>query len=152
MEEAPSPGRCRRRTRSGARYVELRNRITKAIHDAGGRILAGSDSPDWFLLYGFSLHRELANLVEAGLTPYEALETATRNPAEWLGAAETFGTVAEGRRADLLLLDADPLTDVGNASKLAGVMLRGRWLPRSELQAMLDRAAPRYRAAFDTAG
>jgi imidazolonepropionase-like amidohydrolase len=134
------------------RYVELRNRITKAIHDAGGRILAGSDSPDWFLLYGFSLHRELANLVEAGLTPYEALEAATRNPAEWLGASETFGTIAEGRHADLLLLEANPLERVGNARKRVGVMVRGRWLPESELRAMLDRAAPRFQAGFEATG
>jgi imidazolonepropionase-like amidohydrolase len=144
--KVPPPDEKRRR------YVELRNRITRAIHDAGGRILAGSDAPDWFLLYGFSLHRELANLVEAGLTPYAALEAATRNPAEWLGAADSFGTVAEGRRADLLLLAGDPLADVRNASRLVGVMVRGRWLPQSELQAMLDRAAPRYRAAFEAAG
>ncbi len=134
------------------RYVELRNRITKAIHDAGGRILAGSDSPDWFLLYGFSLHRELANLVEAGLTPYEALEAATRNPAKWLGASETFGTVAEGRRADLLLLEANPLENVGNAQKRVGVMVHGRWLPESELRAMLDRAALRIHAGFEATG
>jgi imidazolonepropionase-like amidohydrolase len=128
------------------RYVEARDRITKAIHDAGGKLLAGSDTPEWFLLYGWTLHRELRNLVDAGLSPYAALETATRNPAEWLGELNEAGTVAVGKRADLLLLEADPLEDVANAERRAGVMLRGRWLPEEELRGMLDRMAPRFRA------
>lgn len=128
------------------RYVEARDRLTKAIHAAGGKILAGSDTPEWFLLYGWTLHRELQNLVDAGLSPYAALEAATRNPAEWLGELDEAGTVAVGKRADLLLLEADPLEDVANAERRAGVMLRGRWLPEEELRATLDRIAPRFRS------
>ena len=66
--------------------MDYRNKITKAIHDAGGKILAGSDSPDWLLLYGFTLHTEMKNLTEAGLSNYAALGAATRNPAEFFGA------------------------------------------------------------------
>jgi imidazolonepropionase-like amidohydrolase len=84
--------------------------------------------------------------VDAGLSPYAALEAATRNPAEWLGELDEAGTVEVGKRADLLLLEANPLDDVANAERRAGVMLRGRWLPEEELRATLDRIAPRFRA------
>jgi imidazolonepropionase-like amidohydrolase len=83
------------------------------------------------------LHDELKLLVAAGLTPYEALRTATANPAEFIGRSGEFGTVAAGTRADLLLLDANPLSDVANAARRAGVMVRGRWLTKDELRVML---------------
>ncbi|MET0624550.1 MAG: amidohydrolase family protein [Pyrinomonadaceae bacterium] len=126
------------------RYQGVRDRLVKAIHDAGGRIMAGSDTPEMFLLYGFSLHRELRNLVEAGLSPYAALAAATRNPAEYLRALDHAGTVARGRRADLLLLEANPLDDITNTERRAGVMVRGRWLPEAELRAMRDRIAEKF--------
>lgn len=130
-------------------YVRVRNRLVKAIHDAGGKIMAGSDAPEWFLLYGYTLHRELKSLVEAGLTPYVALEAATRNPAEFLNALDRVGTVEKGKRADLLLLNANPLDDVANAERRAGVMVRGRWLTEDELRKMLDEIAPRFQKAFE---
>jgi imidazolonepropionase-like amidohydrolase len=71
------------------------------------------------------------------LTPYEALRIAIANPAEFLGRSGEFGTVTTGARADLLLLNANPLRDVANAARRAGVMVRGRWLSENELQAML---------------
>ena len=129
------------------RYQGVRDRLVKAIHDAGGKIMAGSDTPELFLLYGFTLHRELRSLVEAGLSPYAALAAATRNPAEYLRALDRFGTVARGRRADLLLLDADPLEDITNTERRAGVMVRGRWLPESELRATRDRIAEKFQRA-----
>ena len=128
-------------------YVQVRNRLVKEIHDAGGKIMAGSDSPDWFMLYGWSLHRELRALVQAGLTPYEALEAATRVPAEYLKALDTVGTIERGKRADLVLLDASPLDDIANTERIAGVMVRGRWMPESELRAMLDTIAARFPTA-----
>jgi hypothetical protein len=131
------------------RYIRVRNQLVKGIHDAGGKIMAGSDTPELFLLYGFTLHRELKSLVEAGLTPYAALAAATRTPAEYLKGLETFGTVEKGKRADLVLLDANPLDDITNTEKRAGVMARGRWLPQSELQQMLDRIAPQFQTALD---
>jgi imidazolonepropionase-like amidohydrolase len=83
------------------------------------------------------LHDELRNLVAAGLTPYEALRTATINAAEFLGA--TSGVVAVGKQADLILVNGDPLKDVSNASRRAGVMLRGQWLVEDDLRQMLDK-------------
>lgn len=79
-----------------------------------------------FLVYGFSLHRELQALVAAGLTPYQALQAATRNPAEFLKALDTMGTIERGKRADLVLLTANPLDNIANTEKRAGVMVRGR--------------------------
>lgn len=128
-----------------ARYVEARNRIVRAIHQAGGRILAGSDSPEFFLLYGWTLHRELESLVEAGLPPFAALEAATRNPAEWLGTLPESGTVEPGKRADLVLLDANPLDDIRNTRRIAGVMRAGRWYPAPELARMIEDSAARIR-------
>ena len=127
------------------RYITLRNKVLVALHAAGAKLLIGPDSPQFFLVPGFATHRELESFVEAGLSPYQALEAATRNPAEYF--AETmktprdFGTVEAGLRADLLLLDANPLQSVGNLSKRAGVMVRGRWLPESELRKMLENVA-----------
>lgn len=124
------------------RYIELRNKMLMALHDAGAKLLIGPDSPQFFLVPGFGTHRELQSFVEAGLTPYEALEAATRNPGEYfaevLKVPRDFGTVEVGMRADLLLLDANPLQSVANLSKRAGVMVRGRWLPESELHKMLE--------------
>lgn len=120
------------------RYVELRNHVVKALHDAGAKLLVGPDSPQLFLVPGFGTHREMAAMAEAGLTPYAVLQAATRNAAEHLGAAGEFGTVEAGRRADLLLLDANPLQSVANCSRVAGVMVRGRWLPKAELDRMLS--------------
>jgi imidazolonepropionase-like amidohydrolase len=138
------PTEARRR-----RFVEVRNRLVKEIYQAGGKILAGSDAPEWFLVYGWTLHRELHSLVEAGLTPYGALEAATRNPAEFLGILSTVGTIERGKRADLILLEANPLEDISNTERRAGVMARGRWLTDSEIKKMLGEIAPRFQAAFD---
>ncbi|HKQ78546.1 MAG TPA: amidohydrolase family protein [Blastocatellia bacterium] len=119
-----------------ARYRVL-EKLTKGFRDAGVRLLAGTDAMNPSVVPGFSLHDELRDLVAAGLTPYEALRAATANAAEFLGATAEFGTVTIGRRADLALVEADPLKGVGNAAKRAGVMLRGRWLVGEELRQML---------------
>jgi imidazolonepropionase-like amidohydrolase len=132
------------------KYIRIRNQIVKGIHDAGGKIMAGSDTPELFLLYGFTLHRELKNLVEAGLTPYAALEAATHTPAEFLNALDDAGVIGRGKRADLILLEANPLEDISNTEKRTGVMARGRWMPEAELKKMLDEIAPRFEAASST--
>ena len=130
-----------------AKYQRIRNQLVKEIHDAGGKIMAGSDAPELFLVYGFTLHRELQNLVEAGLTPYAALAAATRNPAEFLKALATIGTIERGKRADLVLLTANPLDNIANTEKRAGVMVRGRWFAEAALQTMLNGVAERFQAA-----
>jgi imidazolonepropionase-like amidohydrolase len=126
------------------RYIEIRRRLIKALHDGGAGLLLGSDAPQWFNVPGFALHHELRMLVAAGLTPFEALSTGTRNVARFLGEEAAFGTVAKGKRADLILAEANPLADVGNVQKTAGVMLNGRWLPRSEIEAGLQAIARRH--------
>jgi imidazolonepropionase-like amidohydrolase len=119
-----------------ARFLGLRRTIVRELHLAGAKLMAGSDSPQFFMTPGYGLHRELQALVGAGLPPWAALQAATRVPAEYLGRAE-LGTVAEGKRADLLLLDADPLADVRNAERVAGVLVQGRWIPGDALRARL---------------
>ena len=88
-----------------------------------------------------SLHEELNLLVEAGLSPYEALQTATVNPAIYMEAEQEFGRVAVGLRADLVLLNGNPLEDIGHARSPVGVMKRGRWFSASELDAALEQLA-----------
>lgn len=119
----------------GAKAVALRRQLILALHQAGAGLLLGSDAPQVFNVPGFSLHRELAYLVDAGLTPYQALSTGTVNVAEYLGS--NIGSVATGRDADLLLLDANPLEDIRNTQRIHGVMLRGVWYSRADLDRRL---------------
>jgi cytosine/adenosine deaminase-related metal-dependent hydrolase len=131
-----------------AKYVDYRNRITKALYDAGGRILAGSDSPDWLLLYGFTLHTEMKNLTEAGLSNFAALEAATKNPALFFGTLDRTGTIEKGKKADLVLLDANPLENISNTERRAGVMLKGKYYAQTELNKWLDEIAERFQKVF----
>ena len=119
------------------RFVELRRKLIRALRDAGAGLVLGADAPQVFNVPGFATLRELESMVAAGLTPYQALEMGTRNPPIALGVPDSFGTVAVGRRGDLLLLEADPLLDIRNVWKRAGVVLAGRLLPAAELDAKL---------------
>ena len=125
----------------GRRFVELRHRLLRALRDAGAGLLLGADAPQVYNVPGYATLRELESLVAAGLTPFQALQAGTRNPAIALGVPESFGTIQVGRRADLLLLEADPLVDIRNVWKRAGVVAAGRWLPAAELDAKLDEFA-----------
>ncbi len=122
---------------SARRTIELRRKLIKALHAGGAGLLLGSDAPQVYNVPGFSTHRELEALVAAGLTPFQALETGTRNVAVFFGTLESTGTIENGKRADLILLDADPLADIRNTTRRSGVMLRGRWIPQSEIDARL---------------
>lgn len=113
----------------------------KALHDGGAKLLLGTDALQLFTVPGFSVHREMALMAASGLSPYEILEAATRNAAEYVGDASEFGTIEVGKRADLLLLEANPLEDVSNVSRLAGVMVRGRWISEAEIQQRLEQIA-----------
>ncbi|MGH9764346.1 MAG: amidohydrolase family protein, partial [Blastocatellia bacterium] len=104
--------------------------LISVMRKAGVGLLAGTDLPP--NTKDGTIHDELAALVSAGLTPIEALETATSNPATFLGRLDTSGTIEAGKEADLVLLDADPLADIHNTSRLSAVILRGRLLPRFE--------------------
>jgi imidazolonepropionase-like amidohydrolase len=132
-EEVRTPARRQR-------YVEVRNRLVKAIVDSGGNVMTGSDAPDWFMSPGWTLHRELATFVEAGLTPFQALQAATVNPARFLNAQAEWGTIERGRRADLVLLTANPLENIGNTTRIEGVSVGGKWIPRTELDRMVETA------------
>jgi imidazolonepropionase-like amidohydrolase len=120
-----------------APYHAVRARITRALADAGAMLLLGTDSPDFYNVAGVAVHEELQRLVDAGLTPYQALRGGTRDAAAFLHAEGEFGSVAAGLRADLILSDANPLADVSTLRHPAGVMIRGRFLPRAELEAQL---------------
>jgi imidazolonepropionase-like amidohydrolase len=111
-------------------------RAVRDLHQGGARILAGTDAFDAFVLPGHSLHQEMRLLVEAGFSPLEALQAATRNPAEYRGQLTTEGTIAVGKRADLVLLDADPLTDIANASRVSATIVGGRLHSREDLDTL----------------
>jgi imidazolonepropionase-like amidohydrolase len=125
------------------RFVDIRRRLIKALHDAGAGLLLGSDAPQIFNVPGFSIHEELRLLVVAGLDPWEALATGNVNVARFLGAADAFGQVAVGMRADLVLLERNPLEDVGHFRDPLGVMIAGRWHDRTALAAGLEAIAVR---------
>jgi imidazolonepropionase-like amidohydrolase len=110
--------------------VDNRIRVLRALNDGGVKILMGTDAPQQFSIPGFSLHRELQWMVRAGMTPYQIMVSGTRNVGEYFRKQDSFGTVEKGKRADLILLEANPLDDIANVSKIAGVMVIGRWFPR----------------------
>ena len=120
------------------RFVEKELEVVNAMHRAGVPFLAGTDTPPGVYVFpGFSLHEELQRFVAAGFTPMEALQTATLNPARFLGLENQLGTIEKGKLADLVLLDANPLDDIRNTQKIAAVIANGRYLPRAELDKML---------------
>lgn len=123
------------------RLVELRRRLVRDLHAAGASIALGSDAPQFFNVPGFSIHHEMRMMQAAGLTPYQVLATGTREAGRYFGAKAGFGSIAPGQRADLILLTADPLEKLANVERRAGVMVRGRWIPESEIQARLERIA-----------
>jgi imidazolonepropionase-like amidohydrolase len=121
------------------RAVRIRRMLIIALKDAGAGLLLGSDSPQTYNVPGFALHRELDYLVAAGLTPFEALQSGTISPAVFFRREKLFGSVQTGLEADLVLLDANPLEDIRNAHRIHGVMVRGHWLSRGDLDQLLSR-------------
>lgn len=120
-----------------AYYTQVRRQLIRALHDGGVEILLGSDAPQIWNVPGFAAHRELQLYVAAGLTPYEALRTGTVNIARHLGEAGESGVVRPGARADLILLDANPLDDIENTQRIAGVVVNGRWISSAERDRLL---------------
>lgn len=130
------------------RWIGLREKLIKAIHDAGGKIMTGSDTPEFLWLYGYGIHHELQALKEAGLSNYAVLAAATRNPQEFLGTLDRVGIIGKGQRADLVLLNANPLDNIAATKDRAGVMLKGKWYPQSELDTWLDEIAPKIAGSY----
>jgi hypothetical protein len=121
--------------------VELEKAITLAFHRAGVPLMTGTDSEFLGAQPGFGVHAELELFVGLGMTPLEALRTATSTPAQVMQIADSVGSIQAGQVADLVLLDADPLTDIRNTRRIHGVFRAGRWLSRSDLDARLDSLA-----------
>jgi imidazolonepropionase-like amidohydrolase len=122
-----------------------RGRILRALHDGGVRILMGTDAPQQFSVPGFSLHRELLVMRDAGLSPYAILHSGTVNVGHYFAKQDSFGTIESGKRADLVLLHANPLLDIANVSTIDGVMVRGRWLSRADLDAGLAKIEAKHK-------
>ena len=131
-----------------AKYMALRRQALKAIADADAPLLMGTDSPQIFMVPGFAMHRELGIVAAAGLTPFQIYSSGSRNVARYVADVlkqdGRFGTVAVGNRADLVLLDANPLARVENLAQRAGVMVKGRWVSREEIERGLAELAARY--------
>ena len=119
------------------RILQKQIEIVGAMHSAGVKFMPGTDAIDPYIFPGFSVHDEIEMFVQAGFTPMEALQSATRNPAEFLGRLDDLGTVEEGKLADLVLLDANPLEDIRNTQRIWAVVVNGRYLDRAELNNML---------------
>jgi len=112
-------------------------RVVAQMQSSGVSILAGTDSAAPYVIPGFALHQELALLVKAGLSPMQALQTATKNPADFFGQGKVQGTIEPGKAADLLLLDANPLEDIRNTQKILAVVADGRLSRRADLDQLL---------------
>src|SRR4029079_10482621 len=116
---------------------QKRLELIMTMHRAGVKMLAATDAWLWYVFPGFSLHDELELFVKAGLTPMEALQTATRNPAIYLGLMDMVGTVEEGKKADLVLLDANPLENISNTRRINAVVVNGKLFTKASLEKML---------------
>jgi hypothetical protein len=131
-----------------ARFIAARRLMLRELGRNGNRLLMGTDSPQMMNVPGFALQHEIRAMHAAGLTPAQILESGTRNVARyvegWLKGDSRFGSIAVGQRADLVLLDADPLASVDNLEKRAGVVVRGRWMPANEIRRGLEQIAARY--------
>lgn len=126
------------------KHAELRQQLLAEMHAAGVRILMGTDAPQLFSVPGFSIHRELPYMKAAGMSNYELLVTGTKNVGAYFAEQDQFGTIEEGMRADLILLDGNPLEDLSYIQNHAGVMARGRWFSR----AMIDEQLAKIEALY----
>jgi imidazolonepropionase-like amidohydrolase len=130
-------------------YIDNRMRIMTALYKGGVGILLGSDAPQQFNTPGFSIYPEMKRMADAGMTTFDVIKSGTASVGEYYKerAKDAFGTVAVGQRADLILVDANPLQNLANIENRSGVMIRGRWLPQSEIDARLKKIEARAAAA-----
>ncbi|HSI78206.1 MAG TPA: amidohydrolase family protein [Lunatimonas sp.] len=125
------------------RYNQIRYQLIKSLHENGQGLLLGSDAPQVFNVPGFSIHHELKGMLDAGLTPLEALQIGTINPATFFEG--DFGQIKEGMEADLIMTDENPLEDLNHLKNPAGVMARGQWMDREIIQQKLAEIAAKYK-------
>jgi hypothetical protein len=127
-------------------YLQFQRPLTRALNAAGAKLMTGTDALIPSNVPGFSIHDELAELVDVGLSPYEALRSSTTEPFAFLGELDQAGTIAVGKRADLVLLEGNPLFDIAATRSISGVMLRGRWFGKGNLEQSLEELAAGYEA------
>jgi imidazolonepropionase-like amidohydrolase len=113
------------------------------MHRAGVRVLTGTDAPLRNSPPGFGLHEELMLLVRGGMSPFDVLRAATWEPANYLGALDSLGTIAPGKLADLVLLDANPLRDIGNTRRIVAVVANGRYFNAADRKKLIARPTSR---------
>ncbi|HQR92164.1 MAG: amidohydrolase [Sphingobacteriia bacterium 35-40-8] len=130
-------------------YTQFNLQLVRACAAAGVPIVAGTDAGTSGVIAGFSMPDELALLVKAGLSPQAAIASATKLPAQWLGMDKQVGSIEKGKLADLILLDDNPLNDIQNMSKIAGVFVNGQWVEKNKLQKMLQNLAAKNHATKD---
>ncbi|MDH3795484.1 MAG: amidohydrolase family protein [Flavobacteriaceae bacterium] len=123
------------------RFIQIRRDLLKSLHENGHGMLLGSDAPQLFNVPGFSIHHEMEGMLRAGLTPLEILRTGTMNPAKYFGMEAVFGQVKEELEADLILIDGNPLEDLNQLKKISGVMVRGHWISKEEIDQRLESIA-----------
>jgi hypothetical protein len=132
----PIPAQARATIR--ADFDGFQRPLTTEFHQLGGKLMTGTDALFPGLVPGFAVQRELEELVGVGLTPYQALRTSTTAPFEYLGEIDRAGTIEPGKQTDLILLDANPLEQISAASRISGVLVRGRWIGREEIEAKMQ--------------
>jgi imidazolonepropionase-like amidohydrolase len=137
-------GRAKETAAVSKNLLANRQRLLSALYKGGVKILMGSDAPQQFTLPGFSLQRELLYMRDAGMSPYEILKSGTVSPGRYFAKQDSFGTIETGKRADLVLLNANPLSDIRNVSKIKGVMVRGKWFSREDLDERLAKIEEKY--------
>ena len=128
------------------KFIKIRRQIMQGLHAKGVMFLLGSDSPQVFNVPGFSIHREIQSMIDAGFSPYEVLKSGTANPAIYFGQEGKFGTLVEGASADLIFLGANPLENHKNLQKRLGVMIRGKYISKNEIDRRLSEIAAKYAA------
>lgn len=126
------------------RIAENRKVLLRALSESGVPILFGTDAPQQFSVPGYSIFREAEHMADSGMSPSEILVSGTLNVGEYFQDKDTFGQIAEGHRADMILLTANPLEDISNLSEQAGIMVQGRWLSREEIDTRLSDLAARH--------
>ncbi len=132
-------------TEQWEQFTAIRRALIRKLQKAGHGLLLGSDAPQLFNVPGFSIHHEMEAMIAAGLTPLEILRSGTKNPAMYFGMEESFGQIREGMVADMVLINNNPLNNISALKEISGVMVRGTWLSKEEIDKKLESIAKNAR-------